>query len=77
MPAFLLAFDERQQLVHLRHQLIVAAQNFAGWIEADLRSIDQPMGFGQAIDHVRREVVPLERHDVDATRPGRGAFAPA
>ena len=33
------------------------------------------MGLGQAIDHVRRELVPLERHDVDAPRPGRRAFA--
>ena len=54
VPAFLLAFDERQQLIHLRHKLAVAAQNFAGRIEADLRAIDQPMGLGQAIDHVRR-----------------------
>ena len=69
------AFDERQQLIHLRHQLAVAAKNFAGRVEADLRPIDQAMGLGQAIDHVRRKLVPLQGHDVDAPRPGRRAFA--
>ena len=55
MPAVLLTFDKRQQLIHLRHELPVAAQNLAGRIDADLRAIDQPMRFGQAIDHVRRK----------------------
>ena len=31
--AFLLRLNEAQQFVHLRHQLIVAAQNLAGVIE--------------------------------------------
>ena len=71
MAAILLTFDERQQLIHLRHELAVAAQDLAGRIDADLRAIDQAMGLGQAIDHVGRELVPLQGHDIDAPRPGR------
>ena len=36
VAAFLLPFDEGQELVHLRHELSVAAQDFAGRVEADL-----------------------------------------
>ena len=32
------------------------------------------MGFGQAVDDVGRKIVALQRHDVDAARPGRMAF---
>ena len=64
-----------EQLIHLRHELAVAAQDFAGRVEPDFAAVDQPMGLGQAIDHVRRKLVPLEGHDVDAPRPGRRPFA--
>ena len=75
MSAVLLTFDKRQQLIHLRHELPVAAQNLASRIDADLRAIDQPMSLSQAINHMRRELVPLECHDIDAPRPGRSPLA--
>jgi hypothetical protein len=75
MPTFLLTFNKRQQLIHLRHQLAVAPQNLAGLIEPNLAPIQEPMRFRQAIDYMRREVMTLECHDVDASRPSRRTFA--
>ena len=72
MSADLLAFDECEQLVHLRYELTVAAQNFAGRIDADLRAVDQPMSLGEAVDHMGREFVALEGDDIDAAWPGGG-----
>ena len=36
--------------IDLRHELVVAAQDFAGMIEPDFGAIQQAMGFGQAVD---------------------------
>ena len=71
MSAILLAFDKCEQLIHLRHELAVAAEDFAGRIDADLGAINQAVGLGQAIDDVRGKLVAFERDDIDAPRPGR------
>ena len=75
MFAFLLRLNEAQQFVHRRHQFIVGAQNFAGVIQADLGAIEQSMRFGQALDGFGRKIVALQRHDIDAARPGGVPFA--
>ena len=50
--AFLLLFDEGQQLVDFGAELVVAAENFAGVVQTDLGPIQQSVGFGQAMDDV-------------------------
>jgi hypothetical protein len=56
---FLLTLDEHQQLVYLRHELVVAAENFASVVDAYFRAIDQAMGFGQGIDRFWRKIISL------------------
>ena len=75
MFSFLLILNEAQQGVDVRHQLIVRPQNLAGMVQADFRPIEQPMGFGQAVNRLGGKLISLERHDVDAPRPGRIAVA--
>ena len=72
--SFVLALDEAQEVVHLRHKLAVVAEDFPGVVQADLRAVEQPMGLGQRLDDVRRKVVPFQPHHVDAAGLGRIAL---
>ncbi len=58
-------------MIDLGHELVVAAEDFAGMIQSDLGSIQQAMRFGQALDGFGRELIALQRDHVDAARPGR------
>ena len=56
MLAFLLLLDEAEQMRHFGRNQVVAAQNLAGVVEADLGAEQQPMRLGQAVDCFVREV---------------------
>ena len=60
MHAFVLALDEAQQVVHLRHQVAVVAEDFPGIVQSDFGAKDQFVGFGQGLDYLGREVVPFK-----------------
>ena len=58
--AFVLALDEAQQVIDLRHQLAVAAKDFPSIVQSDFGAVDQFMGFGQGLDDLRREIVAFQ-----------------
>ena len=74
MTTLLLALDEKEQLVDLRHELVIAAQDFPRMIQAYFGPIDQPVRFGEEIDDVGRELIALQSHDIDASRSSRVTF---
>ena len=53
-------WTKAQQVVDLRHQLAVAAEDFPGVVQADLGPVEQAVGLGQGLDDVRGEVVALQ-----------------
>ncbi|HWL72687.1 MAG TPA: hypothetical protein VNQ74_02295, partial [Burkholderiaceae bacterium] len=55
-------------------QLIVAAQYFARVIQSDLRAINEPVCFGQAVDRFWRKIIAFQRNNVDAAGTSWSAF---
>ena len=68
MLPLLLTLKKRQQLSNFGRGVIVAAEDIAGVRQTDLGSEQQPMRLGQAVDRFVREVISLQRDDVDAAR---------
>ncbi len=74
MTAFLLTLNKADQFIDLGYQQAVAPQNLPGVIQSHFGAVDQPVGFGQGIDDVDREIVALQGDDIDTSRPRRGPF---
>ena len=56
MSAFLLALHEVEQMIDLGNKLVVATQDLAGVVESHLGSVEQTVGFGEAVDHLEQRV---------------------
>ena len=69
-----LVLDEAQQMVDLRHQVAVAAENFPGIIQSDFGAEYELMGFGQGMNDLGREIVAFQSHGINTARLGWIAF---
>ena len=74
MHSFVLALNEAEQVVYLRHQMPVGAQDFPGVFQADLGAVEQAVRLGQGLDDLRRKVIAFQSHRIDAAGLGRVAL---
>ena len=69
MTSLLLILYEAQEVIDLRIELRVSAENLACVIQPHSSTVEQPVGVGQGVDHIGRKVVAFQGNHVDAARP--------